>query len=134
MELQNVKNVSVSGGVQVTLPHNFVVCDDETVQAIIASGESQTKAIAAGMLEGEVAVVTGALDVWSWSLDNVSTRDALESPVVAPVLGGIMVLIVDKNSNMILVPTAEIIAGSTHALNSSELQLPTYNHDKDDAG
>lgn len=135
MELKNVKGISVLGDdVQVSIPNNFVAYDSDTIKTIISDPSASVKTIAAGMMDGEITVMTGDFDVWSWPINRVKTDKELKNPIVGPLLNGIMVLIVDDDSNLVVVPTLEIMAHSTHALNNSELQMPTYNDDKDNVG
>lgn len=134
MEFSNVKKVLVSGDTEVTVPSDFVCLDEETTKTVTTSPWAHSRAIATGIMGDDLVVLTGEIDAWSWPMSNINVSEQLQRPIAVPLLDGLMVMVVDDNSNYVVVPTVDVIAQSTHALNNSELQLPTYNHAEDDPG
>lgn len=129
-----MKKVLVSGDVEVTVPDNFVSLDEETMKSVTASPWAHSRAIATGVMGDDLVVLTGAHEAWSWPTSNIDSWDRLQRPTAVPLLGGLMVLVVDDDSNYVVIPTLDVLAQSTNSLNNSELQLPTYNHAEDDPG
>ena len=134
MEINNLRTVCTLGQTRVDLPAGFVALEPREVDHIASSTYAATKAIAAGVMGDKIAVLTGAAEAWLWPTSSLETAQPLERPMVAPILGGIMVLVSDVNGNLIVVPTLDILSQATHAMNNSELQLHTYNNAENDAG